>query len=162
MVEQSEELFRPERYVVSPVEDLDAEYKDWLDLRTNAAKATLAKAVIALVNHGGGVIVLGFEELPTGWKPRHRPAGIPDVTQDDINSAVRRYAEPQIHCQLYYVPHPDVGSIHPVIRAPGGHVPVMSKRDQTEGGLGQHRVYVRKPGPRSGGASHCGRVAHPA
>ena len=25
----------------------------------------------------------------------------------------------------------------------------MSKRDQTEGGLGQHKVYVRKPGPRS-------------
>ena len=149
MMEQSQELFHPERYVVNPVEDLNAEYKDWLDLRTNPAKANLAKAVIALVNHGGGVIVLGFEELPTGWNARHKPAGIPEVTQDDINSVVRRFAEPQIHCQLYYVKHPDVGSIHPVVRVPSGDVPVMSKRDQPEGGLGQHKVYVRKPGPRS-------------
>ena len=71
------------------------------------------------------------------------------MTQDDINAAVRRYAEPQLHCRLYAVQHPDVGSVHPVIRVPGGDVPLMSKRDQLEADLRQHRIYVRKPGPRS-------------
>ena len=149
MMGQSQELLQPERYIVNPVEDLDAEYKGWLDLRTEPDRARLAKAVIALANHGGGVVILGFEELSTGLEARPKPAGIPDVTQDAVNAAVHRYAGPQLHCRLYLVKHPDVGSAHPVIRVPGSDVPVMSKRDQSEGGLRQHKVYMRKPGPRS-------------
>ena len=65
-MEQSQELLQPKRYIVNPAEDLDAEYKSWLDLRMESDRANLARAVIALANHGGGVIVLGFEELSTG------------------------------------------------------------------------------------------------
>lgn len=149
MNEQPNELLHLERYIVNPIEDLDAEYKGWLDLGKESNRATLAKAVIALANHGGGVIVLGFEDLPTGLAPIPKPTDISHVTQDDINSAIHRYAEPQLHCSLHMVKHPESSSIFPVIRVPGGDVPVMSKRDQTEGGLGQHKAYVRKPGPRS-------------
>lgn len=149
MMEQLQESFRPERYIVNPVEDLDAEYKNWLDLREERDRTTLAKAVIALANHGGGVVVLGFEELPTGLVPRPKPAEIPDVTQDSVNEAVQRYAEPQLHCRLHTVKHPVAGSVHPVIRVPGGDVPVVSKRDQPKGGLRQYKAYMRKPGPRS-------------
>ena len=149
MKEQSHDLFNPERYLLNPIEDLDAEYKGWLDLRDEGNRATIAKAVIALANHGGGVLVLGFEEQPSGLVARPKPAPFPDVTQDDVNAAVQRYAEPQLHCRLYSVRHPNGNSIHPVIRVPGGDVPVMSKRDQQEGGLRQHKVYVRKPGPKS-------------
>lgn len=149
MMEQAPEFFHPERYIVNPVEDLDAEYKGWLDRRNESDRANLVKAVIALANHGGGVVVLGFEELSTGLLAVPKPAGIPDLTQDDVNDAVRRYAEPHFHCRLHAVKHPDVGSVHPVIRVPGGDVPVLSKRDRQEAGLGQYKVYVRKPGPRS-------------
>ena len=149
MNEQGNELLELERFTVNPSEGLDAEYKDWLDLREESQRATLAKAVIALANHGGGVVVLGFEDISTGLAPRPKPTEIPDVTQDAVNAAVRRYAEPEFHCQLHQVKHPSRGSVHPVIRVPGGDVPVMSKRDQLEGGIGQHRIYVRKPGPRS-------------
>ena len=148
-MEQSHEFINPQRFIVDPTEDLDAEYKGWLNLRKYADKANLAKAVIALANHGGGVVILGFEEQSTGLVARPKPAEIPDVTQDDINAAIHRYAEPQLHCRLYAVEHPDLGSVHPVIRVPGSDVPVMSKRDQSEAGLRQHKVYVRKPGPRS-------------
>ena len=48
--------------ISEPREDLGVEYKDWLDLTTNEHKATLAKAAIALANHGGGFIVIGFAE----------------------------------------------------------------------------------------------------
>ena len=120
MMEQSNELLNPERFILNPIEDLDAEYKNWLDLRVERDRATLAKTVIALANHGGGVIVMGFEDLPTGLVARPKPAEVSDVTQDNVNDAVRRHAEPQIHCRLYSVKHPVVGSMHPVIRVPSG------------------------------------------
>ena len=84
---QSNELVRLERYLVNPTEDLDIEYKGWLDLRKNPDRANLAKAVIALANHGGGVIVLGFEDRSTGLAATPKPAEIPDVTQDDVNDS---------------------------------------------------------------------------
>ena len=149
MNEQSSELLNLERYIVNPIEDLDAEYKVWLDLSKESNRATLAKAVIALANHGGGVVVLGFEDQGTGLLASPRPAEIPDVTQDNVNDAVRSYAEPQLHCRLYSAKHPVLGSVHPVIRVPGSDVPVMSRRDRPEAGLQQRKVYVRKPGPRS-------------
>ena len=149
MNEQSSELLHLERYIVNPIEDLDAEYKGWLNLGTESDRATLAKAVIAMANHGGGVVVLGFEDQHTGLLASPRPAEIPDVTQDNVNDAVRSYAEPQLHCRLYSAIHPILGSVHPVIRVPGSDVPVMSRRDRPEAGLQQRKVYVRKPGPRS-------------
>ncbi len=149
MMEQSPDLPNLERFILNPTEDLDVEYKGWLDLREQRDRGTLAKAVIALANHGGGVIVLGFKDLPTGLEARPKPTEIPDVDQDSVNDAVHRYAEPQLHCRLHSVKHPDVGSIHPVIRVPGSDVPVMSKGDQAEAGLQQRKVYMRKPGPRS-------------
>ena len=40
--------------ILAPSEDLDVEVKGWLDLSTGEHKATLAKALLALANHGGG------------------------------------------------------------------------------------------------------------
>ena len=77
------------------------------------------------------------------------PLNVPQVAQDAVNESVRRYAEPEFHCQVYDVTHPDSGAVHPVIGVPGSDVPVMSKRDQHEAGVFQHRCYIRKPGPRS-------------
>ncbi len=52
--------FSPERLadlLIDLREDLDLEIKSWLDLRgDNEAKATFAKATLALANHGGGKI----------------------------------------------------------------------------------------------------------
>ena len=44
--------------LVDPREDLDFEAKNWLDLQgSNDDKATFAKAVLAISNHGGGFVV---------------------------------------------------------------------------------------------------------
>jgi hypothetical protein len=37
-----------------PRETLDVEHKEWLDLADNDHRATVAKEIIALANHGGG------------------------------------------------------------------------------------------------------------
>lgn len=135
--------------ITEPREDLGVEYKAWLNLSTNEGRATLAKAAIALVNHGGGFLVLGMADEPTGLVSRARQEAIPEVTQDAVNSAIRRYAIPEFHAELYLVPHPATGVVHPVIKMPATLTePVMSKRD-CEGVLLQGRCYIRKPGPRS-------------
>jgi hypothetical protein len=53
--------------LIDPREDLDLEIKNWLDLRSDEnARATLAKALLALANHGGGFLVLGLAETELG------------------------------------------------------------------------------------------------
>ena len=112
-------------------------------------KATLAKAVIALANHGGGFLVLGFGEGNGNLQSTPRPSCVPEVTQDAVNESVRRYAEPEFHCRVHNVTCPDSGTLHPIIGVPGGEVPVMAKRDHQTAGVSQHKIYIRKPGPRS-------------
>ena len=132
-----------------PREDLAVEYKTWPDLGQEKDKANLAKACIALANHGGGFLVLGFEEVGDSLSSVVKPEGIGEITQDAINSIVRRYADPPFHCQLNLISHPETSVVHPVISAPSDQsVPVISKRD-CQGTIQQHRCYVRKPGPIS-------------
>ena len=133
--------------ITEPREALEYEYKDWLDLTSNEHKAILAKAAIALANHGGGFIVIGFEDK--GLVSRPRPEKIPVITHDSVNAAIRRYAEPEFHCEVYDVPHPGTGVSHTVIVVPSTlTVPVMSRRDH-QGEIAQSSCYIRKPGPRS-------------
>ena len=132
-----------------PGENLSAEYKDWLDLTTNHGRATVAKHAIALANHGGGHIILGFSEETERLVSHQPPGGLPEITQDAVNAAVRRFADPEFQCQVRFVAHSDTGVSHPVITVPGDFTaPVMAKRS-AEGVINQHRAYIRKPGPRS-------------
>lgn len=121
--------------------------KDWLDLTSKEHKAKLAKAAIALANHGGGYIVIGFDDK--GLVSQPRPEEIPEITQDSVNAAIRRYADPEFHCEVYDVPHPGTGVSHTVVVVPSTlTVPVMSRRDY-QGEIAQNSCYIRKPGPRS-------------
>ena len=147
--EQPPEYLQLDRLVRYPREDIDVEYKDWLDPRTDKDRASLAKAAIALANHGGGHIILGFRESGRELRSVARRSDVPAMTQDAVNAAIRRYAEPEFHCQVFGVPNPATGTSHTIARVPGSSVPVMSKRDQDEAGVSQHKFYIRKPGPRS-------------
>ena len=135
--------------VSEPREELGVEYKDWLNLTVNEHRATLAKAAIALANHGGGFIIIGFAEHGPEWQSQIRPSNVPEITQDEVNAAIRRYATPEFHCGIYSVRHPNTNVDHPVITVPGDlTVPVMSKRD-CQNVIARNRCYIRKPGPRS-------------
>ena len=138
-----------QRLVEFPGEDLSAEYKDWLDVTSPHGKATLAKHAIALANHGGGYIVLGFSEETERLVSHEKSSGLPEITQDAVNAAVRRYADPEFQCQMRLITSSDTGVSHPVITVPGDFTaPVMARRG-AEGVINQHRAYIRKPGPRS-------------
>ena len=130
-------------------EDLSVEYKDWLDLNTDEGKANLAKAAIAIANHGGGYVVLGFRDRIIPLRSTPLPIGVSSVTQDSVNEAIRRYASPEFQSHVYMVQHPDTSIYHPVVRIPASDIPVLCKRDNQTAGVGQYKIYVRKPGPRS-------------
>ena len=132
-----------------PGESLSAEYKDWLDLTSAHGRATLAKHAIALANHGGGYIVMGFSEQAEHLVSHERPAGLPEITQDAVNGAISHYADSEFQCHLRFITRSDTGVPHPVIAVPGDFTaPVMSKR-AADGVIHQRRAYIRKPGPRS-------------
>jgi len=134
-----------------PQETLSAEYKGWLDLTDTRGRATLAKAAIALANHGGGIIVFGMrsvaENSPLESTPK--PAEIGRYNQDQVNQAINKFADPEFHCELAFAIHPVTKIEHAFVSVPGNlTVPVMSSRT-CEGVIGARKCYMRKPGPRS-------------
>jgi hypothetical protein len=133
-----------------PNETLSAEYKSWLDLEVPDDAATLAKAAIAMANHGGGVIILGMREQAEDGALRSmpRPGTIPRYNPDDVNVAVNRYAEPEFHCDLAFRKHRESNVEHAFVLVPGQPVPVMSGRER-KGVICARKFYIRKPGPRS-------------
>lgn len=138
--------------LVEPTEALDFEVKNWLDLQNSQDdKATFAKAVLAISNHGGGYVVLGLEETDRGIvEARGRPATLDGYSQDLINGIVQNYCDPTFHCAVHIVPDAN-GSVFPIVVIPGGHrVPVRARRSGPNGNIVvNNAIYVRKPGPRS-------------
>ena len=141
-----------EGYVAEPRETLTVEHKSWLDLTDDAGKAKIAKAAMALANSGGGVIVIGFREdneAGGALVSEARPEAIERYGPDAVNAAIGRYAKPAFHCDVHHATHPLTGNKHAVVIIPGDHrVPIMTIRDR-ERIVGQNKVYVRKPGPKS-------------
>ena len=133
-------------------ETLDLEIKGWLDLDKPDHQAKLAKAIIAMANHGGGYVVVGFVErpgLPAAPSPE-RPPSLANYNRDRVNGITEKYLEPPIHCEVHHVPAQD-GTCYPLIVIPGGHsIPIMAKRDGPTGSdLKQLAVYIRRAGPKS-------------
>jgi predicted HTH transcriptional regulator len=101
-IEDLQQLFRLEN------ETLATEFKSWLDLNAAAGRAPLAKAAIALANHGGGTIIVGMREGANKPIGSHaRPEGMRRYTADAVNTAVNRYADPHIHCDVVHLRHPE-------------------------------------------------------
>lgn len=94
-------------------------------------------------------MVILFEEQADSLISIARPADIAEITQDRVNSVIRRYADPDFHCQLHTLIHPTTHVSHPIVAVPGGlSEPIISRR-ACSGTIQQHRCYIRKPGPRS-------------
>ncbi len=134
-----------------PHESQDVEVKGWLDLGDHDQRADLAKAILAVANHGGGFVILGLREDAGQFPPDHnRPSDLSKLTQDDIQNAVEKYLEPAIQCRVNHVEHPDGHGQFPIIAVPGGcRVPIKAKVGSPDGKLVANRVYVRRPGPKS-------------
>src|SRR5262249_24054561 len=138
----------------NPAEDLAFEIKEWLDLTDNAHKALLAQALIALANHGGGAVLIGYTEQGNGsFIPAEpRPANLSGYTPDVVNEISRTYLSPVVHCDVRHIKHPDSGLLFPVINVPGGHsIPIIARKGGPQGQskLQSGRTYIRRAGPAS-------------
>jgi hypothetical protein len=138
--------------LIDPKESMDVEIKGWLDLSSKEHCGTLAKAAIALTNHGGGSLILGFEEdkatarfLPAS----SRPVDLSMYGQDAISAVIAKHAEPNFHCDVYIVRRAADGKDYPIIRIPPSTVPIRSKVDSANGSIKANIYYVRRPGPKS-------------
>lgn len=141
-----------EDWLISPMESLDIEAKCWLDMNDIESKGTIAKALIALENHGGGYLVIGFSEDASGVlsPDPNRPLNLAEFGTDEINAIIKKYAEPAFHAHVTFQKNPDSGDEFPVIRSPGtSKVPVRSCSETPNGTLKNKVYYIRRPGPSS-------------
>ena len=139
--------------VENPREDLAIECKAWLNLSDNLQRAKIARHLAALANHGGGYLVLGFNDDLTPDHPRPTDIGI--YSRDVFSDIVRRYLTPRFQCEVIHVAAAN-GDEFPVVRVPGhGSVPIATKADGPRGrsggpqGIRSGVYYIRKPGPES-------------
>ena len=141
-----------ERLLQYPNEDLDKEYKNWLDLSDRDGQANLAKALIAIANHGGGYVIIGYSDENSILIPTEpRPPNLTQYSQDRINGIIQRYADPVFHCECRDVTHPENGLNYPIIIVPGGHkTPIHTRHGGPDGRyFNQNEYLIRRPGPRS-------------
>jgi hypothetical protein len=138
--------------LIDPHETLEIELKGWLNIvDNNDHKAVLAKSLLALANHGGGFVIIGFSRTPAGVAPDpNRPANLAGYTPDTVNAIVQAYAEPVFHCDMSILAAPN-GQSYPIVSVPGGHrKPIRSRRAGPNGQtVAQNTYYIRRPGPQS-------------
>ena len=145
---------RFEDWLLNPIEGLDFEVKQWLDMTDPEAQGLVAKALIALENHGGGFLLFGYmEDAQKKLIPDpNRPTSLEPYLGDALNAIVKRRAEPSFHVEVTLQKHPATGDEYPLVRVRGtSRVPVRSDSATSGGTLKQHVYYVRAPGPESRG-----------
>ena len=139
--------------IENPREDLNCELKEWLDLQQNAVRASIARHLAALANHGGGYLIFGFSD-DLGHAP-NRPDSLDSYSHDVFAGIVKHYLTPTFQCGVELVPHRN-GQKFPVVRVPGhGRVPICAKAGGPQDDKGREQgikkgiYYIRKPGPES-------------
>jgi hypothetical protein len=137
--------------VDNPKETLEVEAKAHLDLVNDKVhRARLARHLCALANHGGGYLVVGFDD---DLKEQGAPPDVEDLYhRDKVSNVVGTYLQPPFLCDVAFVKSAS-GVVHPVIRVPShGIAPVAAKIDGPmvggkPEGVQSGRIYIRKVTP---------------
>ena len=81
-----------------PREDLDKELKSWLNLSQNDDKANIAQAILALANHGGGYILIGFVKEEDNWVPAEpRPSNLTRFWSESVRSLTKQKSKKMLN-----------------------------------------------------------------
>jgi hypothetical protein len=137
---------RIQELVERPGESLSIELKRWIDPNTPEGIAKIVKTALALRNHGGGYIVIGFDNTTLEPDVENIPENVKEHFHiDKIQGLISRFASEAFEV---YVEFPErVGQIYPVIVIPPGvKTPVAAKSDLHEGDrkiIRANTVYVR-------------------
>lgn len=135
--------------VNKPQESLKVELKTWLDPEDPFGIAKIVKALIAMRNHDGGFLVMGFDDQTTEPDLSRKPANQRTYYHiDKLQPLVGKYASEPFNIEIHF---PERDSVEfPVIEVEKGiRSPVAAKRDlpdpndQSRYLIRKDRVYVR-------------------
>lgn len=133
--------------VEHPRESLSIELKDWLDLDSPEGISKLVLACLALRNHGGGFLLIGFRDGTLEPNLENAPSNVQKVFHPDkVQGLVSRFASEQY--EVYVHLGEREGKTFPVVEISSGvRTPVATKsglQDSTGKLLiRENRVYVR-------------------
>jgi len=138
--------------VTAGSEDLDVEYKAWVDTSQPDLRAKLARHLAALANYGGGYLIFGVDDTT------RKPQGTTNLDralfgEDAISSIVKRYLDPPFQCQTAWATFEGVE--YPVVIVPSHGSPTRNSQGgrptRRQGSSGRHkgrRDLRSRPGPR--------------
>jgi hypothetical protein len=140
-------------WLINPSESLDFEVKGWVSPSTNEEhKGLIAKALIALENHGGGFLLIGYIDDGGGKlsPDQARPSDLSEFSVDEINNILKKFAEPPFHVNVTFQIHPESGEEYPLIQTSGKtKVPIRAAKGTQQQTIKKDSYYIRRPGPSS-------------
>jgi hypothetical protein len=115
--------------VERPGESLSVEIKRWIDPDQPEGVAIIVRAALALRNHGGGYIVIGFDNNTLEPDKNNVPSDVRTLFHiDKIQGLVSKFAS-ELFEVIVEFPERD-GQLYPVIVVPPGvKTPVATKSD---------------------------------
>ncbi|MGF1472941.1 MAG: helix-turn-helix domain-containing protein [Rubrobacteraceae bacterium] len=119
--------------VTAPTESLAVEMKDWIDLSSAAGKEKLLKACLALRNHNGGYLLIGFDNATGAPNISGAPQDVRNSFHaDTIQALVARHASEPFEVHVHF---PQIeGQDFPVLEIDEGvQTPVAVKRPLMDG-----------------------------
>jgi hypothetical protein len=120
---------RAAELVQRPSEGLSIEVKTWIDPATPAGAAKIVRAILALRNHGGGYLLIGFNNSDFTPSVADAPSNVTEAYHiDKLQALVGKYSSESFEIEVEY-PVRD-GIAFPVVAVPSGvRVPVSAKAD---------------------------------
>lgn len=125
----------------APSESLAVEFKSWLDLTDEADRAKIVRALIALRNNNGGVLVIGFDDKSLQPVTTGRPTDVASAYHaDKIQGIVKDYVTVPFEVRIELVERN--GNKFPVFTVESGVItPALTRRSGEK--VKQNAVYVR-------------------
>ncbi len=120
---------RVHELVERPGESLSVELKRWIDPTSPEGISKIVRAILALRNHGGGYLVIGFDNETLKPDSENAPTDIRSAFHiDKIQGLISRFSSEPFEIAVEF---PECnGQIYPVIVIPSGvKTPVASKSD---------------------------------
>lgn len=131
-----------------PGESLSVEIKSWIDPESEEGQQKIIRSTLALRNHGGGYLIIGFDDQTLQASTANVPADVRSVFhQDTIQALVTRFASEPFEVIVHF-PEKD-GQIFPVISVPPGVRTPVATKSALIAKVSQHKlisiddVYVR-------------------
>src|SRR5262245_6476332 len=108
-----------EDLVKNPRESLSVELKAWFDPKAPEGLAKIARFALAMRNHGGGFMMVGFDNLSGQPVAANRPSDVRAAFHvDTIQGIITRFASESFEVTVHFVERDGVE--FPVIEVPQG------------------------------------------